>query len=1093
VATRSATRIARPALAGQLRDGLANGSLVVVAGAGYGKTLALEEAIEMAELSSVWLSCNEGPGEGGRLLVALLDGLRAALPGAADVVGESLAAALQPVDVDSATAALLAELKRLLVEPLAVVFDDAERIESDREALALLQRLLGARGVPLAIAIASRRPLPLKLAKLRASGKLTEVGPAELGFSAAECEEVLRLRHGREPSESEVGAILASSEGWPMGVALSGLAGTVDADGAAALSREELFGYLAEEVFDGLDERTRLHLVDASVPDLLDEALAAALGLPDGFLEEAELRGLFLRTLPSGARSFHPLFRDFLRQRFGELRDEGERAELHAALAAAHAGAERPAEAMNHWLAAGQPGQALTHLATTGAGLLRTSPGAVAGWLEQMPDELHGSPEYLLLEAQLLWGAGGHLRAVERLTQAAAGFEAAGDQDRAWIARFFHADTLVFTGAFEDVSAVAAGWEEAEGPIAAAAAMAVAWFEVVALFSLGQREAATELRERLLADPAAPQFELLDVLALSGTALAAGETQSGLALLRAMIAGLELQDPFGRLPYAMGMVLVILRNLGEREQALEWVVRCEREGERVGLGFAVRDFRLQRATLLAQLGELGEAEAALAAAGASELEIWRDVYQFEAEAHLALLRGDEAAATEAARKALASCAGAPMPWCGLATVEMAAVLAESGALDAAAEGLEVTLALLAERFAGPPGSLHRSWCLAARACLEQRQGDEEAACASLAAAWEEAGPERGRLLRAQWPRVRPALSAALAAGAVDPEAVLGGLQEAFPRGEALAALADNPEPAVRRAALLAALASDHPSALTRLAELEEDEDGEVAAAAGAAAARLRTSPPPLRFELLGGFRLRRAGWELDEAAWQRPMAARVVRFLLIQGPVAVPEDALFEAFWADRDADAARQHLAVAVSRARKVLDLPGAEQSAIEARERTYRLHLRERDTVDAVQFEAAAAVALAEHGEGRRAALERAAELWSGEPLPEDRYEHWASAWRERLLHAYVEVLAALIEGQAAAGELDQQIRTARRLLEVDPVNEAAHRSLMRAYGRSGRTSHALRQYLECRHALVLELGVEPAAETTQLQAMILAGEAV
>ena len=54
------------------------------------------------------------------------------------------------------------------------------------------------------------------------------------------------------------------------------------------------------------------------------------------------------------------------------------------------------------------------------------------------------------------------------------------------------------------------------------------------------------------------------------------------------------------------------------------------------------------------------------------------------------------------------------------------------------------------------------------------------------------------------------------------------------------------------------------------------------------------------------------------------MAVRVVRFLLISGSAAVPEDVLFEAFWPDRPADAARQHLAVAVSRARKVLDLPG-------------------------------------------------------------------------------------------------------------------------------------------------------------------------
>jgi hypothetical protein len=39
----------------------------------------------------------------------------------------------------------------------------------------------------------------------------------------------------------------------------------------------------------------------------------------------------------------------------------------------------------------------------------------------------------------------------------------------------------------------------------------------------------------------------------------------------------------------------------------------------------------------------------------------------------------------------------------------------------------------------------------------------------------------------------------------------------------------------------------------------------------------------------------------------------------------------------------------------------------------------------------------------------------------------------------------------------------------------------------------SHALRQYLECRRALVGELGIEPSAATSQLQARILAGEAI
>jgi DNA-binding SARP family transcriptional activator len=49
------------------------------------------------------------------------------------------------------------------------------------------------------------------------------------------------------------------------------------------------------------------------------------------------------------------------------------------------------------------------------------------------------------------------------------------------------------------------------------------------------------------------------------------------------------------------------------------------------------------------------------------------------------------------------------------------------------------------------------------------------------------------------------------------------------------------------------------------------------------------------------------------------------------------------------------------------------------------------------------------------------------------------------------------------------------------------------MVAFARSGRRGHALRQFLECRRALVDALGVEPADQTTALQRAILTGEPV
>ena len=658
--------------------------------------------------------------------------------------------------------------------------------------------------------------------------------------------------------------------------------------------------------------------------------------------------------------------------------------------------------------------------------------------------------------------------------------------------KVFLSDAFVYTGAFAEVAALAEGWNEADGPLAAMAAMAVAWYDVVALTALGNFDDAVALREQLLLDPdAASQFTFLNAVSRSGMALSTGPTEGAIELLDLAIAELEVHDPYGRLPYAQGMYLATLRGLGEVEAALEWVDRCERESARVGLGFAIGDFRLQRASLLAQSGDLSRAEVELARVGRREGAGWRGVYEAEAVAHVALLRGDSSEAVAAAQRAL-DCKP-PQPWRIIATVEMAGVLAEAGASGLAREAIDETLAYLDESFPAERGRRDRAWVLASRACLEYRTGEPESACQSMRACWDEAGTDAGRMVRAHWPAIRPVLWHALAEGAIAPAEVLPALQEAFPGGDALVAMVEHPDPEVRRAALLTALPAGHPAVLARLTELEKDADEQVVAAAAATREHLRTRPAPLRFELLGGFRVKRAGWELDEAAWKRPMAARVVRFLLIQGSGGVPEDALFDAFWADRPADTARQHLAQAVSRARRVLDLPGAEQSVIEVKERTYQLRLRERDSVDAGQFVAAAGAALAARGRERRPALEGAAALWTGEPLPEDRYAPWSFTWREALVQTYSHVLSALVETYDAAGDHHDAIRAAAHLLELDPLNERGHQRLMVAYARTGQKSQALRQFLECRRALISDLGVEPSAETSELQARILAGEPV
>jgi DNA-binding SARP family transcriptional activator len=250
---------------------------------------------------------------------------------------------------------------------------------------------------------------------------------------------------------------------------------------------------------------------------------------------------------------------------------------------------------------------------------------------------------------------------------------------------------------------------------------------------------------------------------------------------------------------------------------------------------------------------------------------------------------------------------------------------------------------------------------------------------------------------------------------------------------------------------------------------------------------------PLSFQVLGGFSVRRGGWRAGERDWGRPAAARLVRYLLAQHGAPVPEDAILEALWPELTPNGARRSLRVAASRARRVLDFPGAERQVLEVHDGAYALSLDERDSVDAEEFEAAARAALDEPGAQRRPLLERARSLWTGEPLPQDRYADWAVSWREHLTDLHVGVLDALAGLYSGAGEQPAAISVAGELVSLDPLHEGAHRSLMVAYARAGRPGHALRQYLECRRALVEGLGIEPAAETSRLQALILAGEPV
>ena len=141
----TAARIARDALEQRLADALGRASLLVVAGAGFGKTTALEAAVQRSGLTGAWVRCAEGD-DAGTLMTRILAAVEHAMPGAVDVLGERLVMPGQRVDPRALAAQVSGGLAELLVEPLVLVLDDAENVRASPAACALVAELLAADG-----------------------------------------------------------------------------------------------------------------------------------------------------------------------------------------------------------------------------------------------------------------------------------------------------------------------------------------------------------------------------------------------------------------------------------------------------------------------------------------------------------------------------------------------------------------------------------------------------------------------------------------------------------------------------------------------------------------------------------------------------------------------------------------------------------------------------------------------------------------------------------------------------------------------------------------------------------------------------------
>ncbi len=389
----------------RLLDGGRTPVTVVTAGAGWGKTTLLAAWVRTVRGPVAWLTLDAGDDDPARFWTYVATALSGPAP---EATGRALAALAVPsVDpLDVAVPELLNGLADV-PQPLLLVLDDLHEV-TDRRVTEGLEFLLDHQPPALRVVLAGRTEPPVGLARLRARGRLTEIGQADLRFTDDEARQLLAAVAGPAPPDGAVPGVLHRSAGWAAGLVLGGLALRDRRQGRPAPAglpgQEHALAYLVTEVLHGQPAQRQELLLRTAPLDRFSGALVdAVLGRTRSAAALAGLQrdGLFVTTADGEWFRMHPLFRTALLQ---ELADPELVADLRRRAAAWFLDAGLPEDAVRALLAAGDSPAAAAALVAHTATFIESGRVGVFAQLGGLLDPAATASVPLL--ASLAWAAG---------------------------------------------------------------------------------------------------------------------------------------------------------------------------------------------------------------------------------------------------------------------------------------------------------------------------------------------------------------------------------------------------------------------------------------------------------------------------------------------------------------------------------------------------------------------------------------------------------------------------------------------------------------------------------------------------------------
>nr|MBA3824311.1 AAA family ATPase [Ktedonobacterales bacterium] len=250
-----------------------------------------------------------------------------------------------------------------------------------------------------------------------------------------------------------------------------------------------------------------------------------------------------------------------------------------------------------------------------------------------------------------------------------------------------------------------------------------------------------------------------------------------------------------------------------------------------------------------------------------------------------------------------------------------------------------------------------------------------------------------------------------------------------------------------------------------------------------APARPGLTAAALTIQLLGGFSVRVGEHVVPSTAWRLRKAAHLVKLLALATGHRLHRDQLCDLLWPEIEPAAAYNNLRYALHVARQALASAG--MMVLPMQQGIVLLAPDAPVVIDVEVF-----IAAAVHCTDDLAQYHASIALYTGDLLPDDRYEEWTTAHREDLRARLHDLCLACAQAHAARGEYAEALPLVQRVVAAEPTHEDAHVLLMRLHASRGHRAAAITQFARLRTALAEEVGVAPSAASQQCYTDIITG---